>query len=163
MSALSKPCSLCGIEKPATEFYANAKNSTGLSSWCKPCTAIKQAAYMATPEGRAKGSARTRKSERRRKLLRHGVPLERVPVLIAEAENGQCHACGKRPSELDIPNPSAARLHVDHDHKTNRYRGLLCQKCNSALGLVDDNVEVLMALAAYLLKQQDLMLLGGQA
>ena len=93
------------------------------------------------------------------------MPESQIDGLIEEAEVGACHGCGKRASQLSIPNPSAGRLHVDHDHATNRYRGLLCQKCNSILGLADDNTEVLMGLIAYLLRNEDaldLALAGGQ-
>lgn len=39
---------------------------------------------------------------------------------------------------------------LDHDHKTNRYRGLLCMNCNAALGLFQDSVEILQQAIACL-------------
>lgn len=39
---------------------------------------------------------------------------------------------------------------VDHDHTTGKVRGLLCRKCNAAIGLMEDNPGVLMAAAEYL-------------
>lgn len=44
-----------------------------------------------------------------------------------EAQGGTCAIC-------DQPCASGRRLAVDHDHVTNRIRGLLCAKCNSCLG-----------------------------
>jgi hypothetical protein len=44
--------------------------------------------------------------------------------------------------------------HVDHCHKTNKRRGLLCHKCNVGLGMVQDSVEHLEKLIAYLIKHQ---------
>lgn len=39
---------------------------------------------------------------------------------------------------------------VDHDHHMGNVRGLLCRKCNAALGLLDDNPELLERAAKYL-------------
>jgi len=34
---------------------------------------------------------------------------------------------------------------LDHDHKTGRYRGSLCRKCNAALGNLGDDLEDIIA------------------
>jgi tetrahydromethanopterin S-methyltransferase subunit B len=44
------------------------------------------------------------------------------------------------------------RLFVDHDHKTGMVRGLLCYKCNSALGLINDSTDIAESIKQYLLK-----------
>jgi len=49
-------------------------------------------------------------------------------LLIAQA--GRCEICGK-------PEKPNRRLHIDHDHKTNEIRGLLCYSCNTKLGFVE--------------------------
>lgn len=43
------------------------------------------------------------------------------------------------------------RLCIDHDHKTNQVRGLLCRRCNLVLGNVEDNPVILQDAASYLL------------
>ena len=50
-----------------------------------------------------------------------------------------CDACGK-----------PGRICFDHCHKTNEFRGWLCHRCNLALGYVDDDIEQLKRLIAYL-------------
>lgn len=42
-----------------------------------------------------------------------------------------CEICGK----------SNGILCIDHDHKTNEFRGILCQSCNRFLGWFDNNKE----------------------
>lgn len=41
-------------------------------------------------------------------------------------------------------------LSVDHCHKTNATRGLLCGACNTGLGLFNDSPELLRASIQYL-------------
>jgi hypothetical protein len=41
------------------------------------------------------------------------------------AQDGGCAICGNP--------PKTRRLSVDHNHRTNRVRGLLCFRCNRAL------------------------------
>ena len=54
-------------------------------------------------------------------------------------QKGKCAVCGKK-----------KRLVVDHNHKTNKVRGLLCNKCNSGLGLFDDSTKKLSQAIKYL-------------
>jgi Recombination endonuclease VII len=44
---------------------------------------------------------------------------------LLKAQGGGCAICGAK--------PKTRRLHVDHDHKTGKVRGLLCHRCNRAL------------------------------
>lgn len=60
------------------------------------------------------------------------------------------HVCGEK------------AFHTDHDHVTGAIRGILCQACNKALGLAQDNPKILMSMAAYLIQNED-ALLGGQS
>ena len=43
-------------------------------------------------------------------------------------------------------------LHLDHCHDSDRYRSMLCHKCNGALGNADDNIERIVGLIEYLVK-----------
>lgn len=65
------------------------------------------------------------------------------------AQNGRCACCGKEPP---LRGGKVTRLCVDHDRTTGRVRGLLCWRCNMALGNVDDNPETLQKLHDYLLR-----------
>jgi len=71
---------------------------------------------------------------------KYGIEPEAFDAILAK-QDGVCAICKK---------PSEERLHVDHDHKTNKVRGLLCGGCNRALGLMKDSPETLRAAAEYL-------------
>jgi len=59
------------------------------------------------------------------------------------AQRGVCAICSRT-------NPDGRALSVDHDHGTGRVRALLCLKCNTLLGMADDNPERLQLAARYL-------------
>lgn len=64
-------------------------------------------------------------------------------------QDGKCAVCGKDNSGV-ILNGKRKRMYVDHDHVTGKVRGLLCKDCNSALGFVHDNPEILSELLRYI-------------
>jgi hypothetical protein len=72
------------------------------------------------------------------------------------AQDGRCAGCSSR----DPGDSVGSFFHVDHDPETGEVRGLLCGKCNRALGMVHDSPDVLMALAAYLLQHTNVLDLG---
>ena len=67
---------------------------------------------------------------------------------IFNEQNGCCAVCGTHQSDLP------KRLHVDHCHTTQKIRGLLCNKCNAAIGLLKDNIEILAEAIKYLSKNK---------
>ena len=60
-----------------------------------------------------------------------------------ERQNGKCAICNQEPMTKRL-------LHVDHCHKTNVVRGLLCHGCNTAIGAMKENTETLRNAIAYL-------------
>lgn len=62
-------------------------------------------------------------------------------VAIYKAQDGKCKICNKPPTKT---------LHVDHNHVTGKYRGLLCGDCNRGLGLFKENIEYLNTAIKYL-------------
>jgi hypothetical protein len=90
-----------------------------------------------------------RKEKERGFVRRYGITWRDFEAMLT-AQGNACAIC-RVPHD---PNAPARRgklgLHVDHDHKTGRVRGLLCNGCNRALGFVQDRPEVLRAAADYL-------------
>lgn len=68
------------------------------------------------------------KANRRRHMLKgYKMSVEEYDTMLA-AQGGHCLFC------TATVGAKGRRLHVDHDHKTNRVRGLLCGKCNTSIG-----------------------------
>ena len=96
---------------------------------------------------RARRGDEYRRLEREGHLRRkYGLTQNMFEALVA-AQLGNCAICGAN-EDRD--------LHVDHDHRTNKVRGLLCGKCNKAIGLLQDDPDLLDAAKRYLERAQRL-------
>ena len=85
---------------------------------------------------------------RNRDLKRNfGISLHEYDLMLTE-QKGKCACCGTHQNEL------TRNLAVDHDHDTGLIRGLLCGKCNTAIGKLGDNIEGLMRALNYLEKHE---------
>lgn len=82
------------------------------------------------------------------RLRKHGLTLDDYYRILKD-QGEVCAICRKQESVQRI-GQAAWLLAIDHDHQTNRVRGLLCSKCNQALGLFDDDPKRLEDAAAYL-------------
>lgn len=73
---------------------------------------------------------------------------------VADMKANGCQVCG-----------SFERLTLDHDHSccptgrscNNCVRGILCHKCNTAAGLLDDDTNRMISLAAYIMSTKDVL------
>ena|SRR3990172_1429595 len=83
-------------------------------------------------------------SDRASLKKRYGISYDEFCRLLA-LQGGGCAICGAGPS-----NTRTWRLSVDHCHSTRKVRGLLCTRCNTALGSFKDDVALLRAAIAYL-------------
>lgn len=63
-------------------------------------------------------------------------------------QGGVCAICGEK--ETRTRRGNLVRLSVDHDHTTGSIRGLLCTRCNTAVGLMQDEPELLRKAIEYL-------------
>lgn len=84
------------------------------------------------------------RADRKRRLLRHGLTAREYDFLL-QKQSGVCAICKKRRK-----NKNGTNLTVDHSHKTGKVRGLLCNQCNLALGLLEDCKARLLRAAKYL-------------
>ena len=57
-----------------------------------------------------------------------------------------CEICGKSIDDLSTPTSKIQykNLCIDHDHNTNKFRGLLCMTCNRNLGWYENNKDAVL-------------------
>lgn len=67
---------------------------------------------------------------------------------MKEAQQHKCYLCDSEGFLIGNNNHSE-KLAVDHDHQTGKVRKLLCHNCNRALGLMQDDPELLRKAADY--------------
>lgn len=73
---------------------------------------------------------------------------ERDYKRLFQQQKGCCLICSQK--ETSKSKGKVTRLAVDHDHTTGKIRGLLCRRCNRAIGLFEDSPELLFNALHYL-------------
>jgi len=76
-----------------------------------------------------------------KRCARYGITPEQL-VSRYETQKGCCAIC-----KIKIPLMDSA---IDHNHNTGEFRGVLCKKCNRALGMFSDSPTVLRNAIEYL-------------
>lgn len=124
-----KRCQRCDKWLPVESYSTHKSTPDGLQRWCSQCAAD------------------------HRSLERYG--MTRADVEAMAQRQGGCAMCGvARPRHEGHRNG----WHVDHDHACcpggvaceRCIRGVLCAQCNKLIGLVDDDVDRLVAAIRYL-------------
>jgi hypothetical protein len=75
-----------------------------------------------------------------------GITIEEYDKILAE-QDGRCAICGSTD-----PGKGKTRFSVDHDHKTGKVRGLLCDPCNNGIARFNDNTDILKSAIYYITK-----------
>lgn len=149
---LKRTCKSCSIEKPLTEFYYKNLNKEGR---CKACVSeLRKISYVANKDAKLKKVQQYRMENpekiRDTKLKQaFGIGVDWYNDQF-EKQNGTCASC-KKP-ESTIWRGRVLSLAVDHDHFSGEIRGLLCMRCNRALGLLDDDEIIINNLLGYIRK-----------
>ncbi len=139
---LKQNCLDCNI-RLTTKNRVNNPHSRG---WrlCKKCVNIRQRKHYQKPDRK-----KIHKKQQRIQCLRkrYGLTLEQYDLMFAE-QSGKCFICDE--IETQQLYGVVRRLAVDHNHKTNKVRKLLCHRCNRTLGSADDNINLLSEMIKYL-------------
>lgn len=131
--AIAKPpcCPVCG-EKDIVKFYVDKKGRR-TNKVCRECH--KQAC-------KERWNARSPIDRWASRNYKYGVTKDFLVALL-EKQSGKCAICGEIPS-------TERGLHIDHCHKTKVVRGLLCHGCNTGIGALKEDAEILSNAIKYL-------------
>lgn len=136
----SKKCTKCKEIKDLTSFKSRKRNDkvTYLSK-CKEC-------YSEYDQQWA--TLNVKKVRHNRLMSNHNMTFEQYQTMLIQQRH-VCQIC-KQPEIRKSHNGVLRSLSVDHCHKTGKIRGLLCDACNTAIGLLQDSVDNALALTEYL-------------
>lgn len=153
----TQKCTKCGSVKELDQFHLNTSKSNGHTNVCKPCANTCSREWNAAHRGArniAMRKWRDRNVEKYSERI-HAKRLRQFYDMSADeyaaklaAQNGCCAVC--KQAETSRYKGTLRRLSVDHNHKTGEIRALLCTRCNAALGLVNDDPDILLAMINYL-------------
>lgn len=159
----------CGKAKPLDDFYRAAGMRDGYRNDCKGCMKLVRRAWYErnrdyaiertkrwrdrNPEKFEAWKQRNRDENRQRlsELNRQGHLRRKYGLTVDDyeflrvAQGDACAICG---------NPDPSGLHVDHHHESGLIRGLLCGKCNKAIGLLKEDPALFDAASSYLQRTQ---------
>lgn len=128
----TKVCRLCKSDKPVSEFYRHKDTKDRLRSECKNCWVKASLIYR---ENNLTGLLH--KQRIRHFKNNYGLSLEDLERMKLQ-QNNKCAICNLE-----------TKLVVDHCHRKNFVRKLLCDKCNQGLGSFRDDSRLLREAANY--------------
>lgn len=173
--AISKSCTKCNHWKPVSEFNKRAASNDGLQPLCRDCQKARDKAYIeADPKRKETRRRRSKKwqeenqEQYKQKLAEwkagnkeHKSYLDKKASLwshykltmdryleMLDEQNYCCKIC----------NRTTHKLYVDHDHSCcpesrtcgKCTRGLVCQRCNILLGMMENNDGIIESAEQYI-------------
>jgi hypothetical protein len=155
---ITKTCSTCHVEKPVAEFSKQSIRPDGLNITCKICLKARHDIRYKDPVKRqrirdagARWRERNPDADADKRLRRvYGITLAEYDELF-KAQGGVCAICKEDETTKRMKKGEGReRLAVDHCHDTGRIRGLLCFKCNTAIGALGDTEQSAQRVVDYL-------------
>jgi dCMP deaminase len=129
-------CTRCHDPKPSSDFSPGKKI-------CKLC-------HSSEAKQRNRKNPKYDKVRQSRNLSKYGITVEEYEELLKKQKGG-CAICGAKTSDDRVYSiRTSRRLCVDHDHILDINRGLLCTRCNMALGLFKEDPNLFLRAVNYL-------------
>ena len=130
----TKHCRTCEQVKPLADFWKG-------QSACISCSKIKQKTWWA--------SHSPKKRLEQHLKYKYGVTHDEFRAAW-DAQQGACAICCTELPDLMTYDNRRRGYAIDHNHESGAFRGILCLKCNSLLGMASESIDVLKAAMKYL-------------
>jgi hypothetical protein len=148
----TKICPSCKQDLLLEKFYFTNGARKRYSAYCKECSGKKIKEGYTYPETKKQKKQkyyydnieRVRDTNYKKSF---GIDLEEYSKKEA-LQDFKCKICFSK-------NKSGKKLAVDHDHATGKIRDLLCSSCNSALGLLKEDIDILANMIEYLKRHKN--------
>ncbi|KKN03457.1 hypothetical protein LCGC14_1107430 [marine sediment metagenome] len=134
---MTKCCRKCGETKSLSAFSKDKNRKDGYNCWCKDCR--KNYVILWTNSCVSQRGSYLK--------AKYGLSIQDYNQIFNK-QRGCCAICGRHQDEFKIA------LAVDHDHRTDVIRGLLCADCNRGIGFFRENRGCLMKAIQYLGRQK---------
>jgi ribosomal protein L34E len=137
-----KKCNICLLVKPFDEFVKRKNRPNGIQAYCKKCH-----------NENMKSKDRSEYNRKFSLNKSYGITIEEYNKMFTN-QNGCCAICKVHITEINQKRKK--HLSIDHNHRNGKIRGLLCDKCNRGIGLLQDDVQILLNAFNYLNNQQNI-------
>jgi hypothetical protein len=156
---INRRCAKCQITQELTNFYKNKGEPLGYSYTCMSCALQYNRDWRKNNKKRAREITQNWKNRNPEKVYNskikreYNITIQEFDTLL-QKQNNECAICYTK-----IEKPYIAKdlniesAYIDHCHKTDKNRGLLCQHCNTGLGFFKDNIDNLIKAIVYLNNQ----------
>ena len=129
-----KTCPTCEQVKEDSDYYPHGRTGKPAGS-CKPCR------YEGQKRWKAENPDKLKTYNRTQSLRKYNLTQLEFDSMLKK-QGGGCACCGTKDSWRNLA--------VDHNHKTGEVRGILCDRCNRAAGLLADSPSRALNLHRYL-------------
>lgn len=159
---MEKFCTQCKTSLPLENFANNKNSKSSKNYYCKMCDNIRSREYFRNNR-ELKRAYQAKYREKNREKIRetcrgkyeqsyiqqvkskYGISAEDY-YNILDHQRDSCLVCLK----LFTYDSKSNKPHIDHDHKTGKVRGILCNHCNAALGQARDSIPILKNMIKYI-------------
>lgn len=135
-------CIQCGVNRDVKDFPLKGRGNQERRLRCRICECSSTKKQKAQVKAQRTPEEHSRYMKNVYLKSKFGLTIEQYDEMVS-SQNNLCAICEQSPKLGKV-------LVVDHNHKTNTVRALLCSHCNTVLGLFYENIQLLNEAIAYL-------------